>query len=306
VNKWIIYQQERFPILPYTAIAITLSFSGICLSMALRGAAGLPHWQNILTASITSLLLFFQLRVADEFKDHDDDCRYQPYRPVPRGLITLRELGIAGAASALIQIALTLWLSVKLLPVLLTAWAYLGLMTAEFFMSDELRKRPLFYLLTHMLILLFLDTYVTGCDWIVNGAGMPPGLVLFLLVSFFNGIVIELGRKLRAPSDEETGVDTYTRVWGIKTAGIAWLSTVLTAGTIAWFTSEKAGLHQLAALAIGCLIVIASTATVKFVKHPTRTNAKIMEKLSGAWVMCSYLVLGTLPAVARSVMQCIR
>ena len=40
-------------------------------------------------AVVTSFLSFLQLRIADEFKDFDEDSRYRPYRPVPRGLVTL-------------------------------------------------------------------------------------------------------------------------------------------------------------------------------------------------------------------------
>ena len=39
----------------------------------------------------------------------EEDARYRPYRPVPRGLVTLRELGVVFAAAAVIQLALAIW-----------------------------------------------------------------------------------------------------------------------------------------------------------------------------------------------------
>ena len=45
------------------------------------------------------------------------------------------------------------------------------------------------------------------------GGGIPaasPGLFWFLIVSFFNGVVVEIGRKIRAREDEEEGVETYS------------------------------------------------------------------------------------------------
>jgi 4-hydroxybenzoate polyprenyltransferase len=36
---------------------------------------------------------------------------------------------------------------------------------------------------------------------------MPAGLFWFLAASFCNGVVIEIGRKIRAPAQEEEGVD---------------------------------------------------------------------------------------------------
>ena len=44
----------------------------------------------------TSPVFFLQLRIADEFKDFAEDSRFRPYRPVPRGLVTLTELGWVG------------------------------------------------------------------------------------------------------------------------------------------------------------------------------------------------------------------
>ena len=56
-------------------------------------------------AFATAFLFFLQLRIADEFKDFEEDSRYRPYRPVPRGLVRLRELGWLGAAAACLQLA---------------------------------------------------------------------------------------------------------------------------------------------------------------------------------------------------------
>ena len=64
--------------------------------------------------SSRALLFFLQLRIADEFKDFEDDARYRPYRPVPRGLVTLRELAWVGVGAAAIQLALALWLEPSL------------------------------------------------------------------------------------------------------------------------------------------------------------------------------------------------
>ncbi len=73
---------------------------------------------------------------------------------------------------------------------------------------------------SHMLILPLVDLYATACDWRVGGrAPAPPdGLAWFLVVSYLNGMVIEIGRKTRAPADEEHGVETYSALWGVRGA----------------------------------------------------------------------------------------
>ncbi|MDH5553526.1 MAG: hypothetical protein OEX82_09395, partial [Nitrosomonas sp.] len=97
-NRWWIYQQERFPLLAHGPLVAAFSFSAVCFSSLLRDEVSMPGLLPTMVAFITALLLFLQLRIADEFKDYEEDCRYRSYRPVPRGLISLRELGWVAAA----------------------------------------------------------------------------------------------------------------------------------------------------------------------------------------------------------------
>jgi 4-hydroxybenzoate polyprenyltransferase len=73
------------------------------------------------------------------------------------------------------------------------------------------------------------------------GAAAPhAGLAWFLIVSFFNGVVIEVGRKIRAPQDEEVGVETYTALWGRPQAIMAWLGALLLTAISAWLAAAHA------------------------------------------------------------------
>ena len=90
----------------------------------------------------------------------------------------------------------------------------MALMTREFFVAEWLKARPFTYLWSHMLIVPLIDLYATACDWLPAGVAPPAGLGWFLAASFFNGIVVEIGRKLRAPADEEPGVETYSAAVG--------------------------------------------------------------------------------------------
>ena len=127
MNRWIVYQQERFPLAAHAPLVAAFSASAVCYSALVRGATTAPPWRSFLAAFVTSLVFFLQLRIADEFKDFEEDSRYRPYRPVPRGLVTLRELATLFVILVLIQLALALWLSVRLIPLLLITWTYLAL-----------------------------------------------------------------------------------------------------------------------------------------------------------------------------------
>jgi len=122
MKRWVLYQRERFPLAGHAPLVAAFSASAMCYSSLVRHHIAIPSPAALFVAFATSLLFFLQLRIADEFKDHEDDARFRPYRAVPRGLVTLRELAWVGIAAAVAQLGLALWLDAdrmgKLLPVM--------------------------------------------------------------------------------------------------------------------------------------------------------------------------------------------
>jgi 4-hydroxybenzoate polyprenyltransferase len=102
-RRWWIYQRERFPIFAHGALIAAFSFSAVSLSFMLRGQSGWPSGASLLVAFCSSFLFFLQLRIADEFKDFEEDSRFRPYRAVPRGLVSLGELRVLAISTALLQ-----------------------------------------------------------------------------------------------------------------------------------------------------------------------------------------------------------
>jgi 4-hydroxybenzoate polyprenyltransferase len=298
--RWWIYQRERFPIVAHGPLVLAFSSSAVCFSAQLRGQRSWPPGSALAVACVTCLLFFLGLRLADEFKDFAEDSRYRPYRPVPRGLVTLRELGWLGAGAALIQLGLALWWAPLLSVLLLGGWTYLALMSVEFFAREWLKARPITYLWSHMLIMPIVDLYATACDWIPAGLRLPPrGLPWFLAASFFNGVVIELGRKIRAPSDEETGVQTYTVLWGRPRAVLAWLGMMLLTAVCAILAAERIAFSRPVAAATGTLLLLAAIAAAAFLRQPVPGAGKRFELVSGVWTLVLYVSLGLVPLAWR-------
>jgi 4-hydroxybenzoate polyprenyltransferase len=293
--RWWVYQRERFPVVAHGALILAFSSSAVCFSALLGGGREFPHRTAFVAAFVTSFIFFLQLRIADEFKDIDEDTAFRPYRAVPRGLVSLRELGVVFVGGAAVQLSLALYLHPPLVEVLLIAWLYLALMSREFFAREWLKARPITYLWTHMGIMPLVDLYATATEWMPRGAQVPSGLVWFLAVSFFNGVVIEVGRKLRAADDEEAGVPTYTKLWGQRGAPLVWCGfLVLTAisASIAGFLIGR-GPQTMAVLALA--LAVAFCVVFTFLKHPTRRTAKRFELMSGIWTLMMYLTLGLGP-----------
>lgn len=297
MNRWWTYQKERFPLLAHGPLIAAFSFCAVSYSRMLRGETGIAPWPALGVAFVTCLLFFLQLRLADEFKDHEEDSRYRPYRPVPRGLVTLRELGWLFVFAAVAQLAAAFWLAPRMALLLLVPWVYLAVMSREFFARDWLKARPITYLWTHMLIMPLVDFYATGCDWLALGLHPPEGLHWFLAASFFNGVVIELGRKLRAPTDEETGVPTYTALWGVRRAPLVWLAIVAATGLCAWQAASRIAFTWPVAAILGALWLTAAWQTLAFRRTPA--NGKRFELLAALWTLALYLSLGALPLFFR-------
>ncbi len=296
MKRWVVYQRERFPLAAHGTLVAAFSTSAVCFSSLVRGNVALPRPASLLVAFVTSLLFFLQLRIADEFKDFEEDARYRPYRPVPRGLVTLRELGWIGAGAAAIQLTLALVLEPSLVWLLAFAWGYLALMTREFFARDWLRRHPVAYLTSHMVIIPLIDLYATACDWRLAGLSWPPpGLFWFLIVSYVNGIVVEVGRKTRVPADEETGVETYSALWGTNVAIRVWLAAVIITAFAAWRAAVRIGTEAATLILLLVLVTICGLVAMRVVVRRTPGGGKAIEMVSGVWTLVMYLGVGAIP-----------
>lgn len=296
-TRWWIYQRERFPLAGHGPLILSFSASAVALSALLRGTW--PSRPAVAVAFVSALLAFFQLRVADEFKDADEDRQFRPYRPVPRGLVSLPELERLGVASMAVQLALAWWLDPRLVVVLAAVWGYMALLSQEFFVAKWLKARPFTYLWTHMLVVPLIDLYATACDWVPAGAAPPPGLGWFLGASFFNGVVVEVGRKLRAPADEEPGVETYSAAWGRPRAVSTWLVALGLAGASAAAAARTAGVGGIMAGVAVVAVMLAALLGARFLQRPVPGSGKPFELFAGVWTLCMYLSVGILPLVLK-------
>jgi 4-hydroxybenzoate polyprenyltransferase len=179
------------------------------------------------------------------------------------------------------------------------AWVYLALMSREFFVATWLRAHPVAYMASHMMIIPLIDLYATACDWTAVGWLPPDGLIWFLLVSYVNGMVVEIGRKVRAPADEETGVETYSALWGLTRALAAWLGAVTVTALFAWQAARRIGAESMVLGLLVVLVVGCGLVAMRLAQRPTAGGGKAVEIASGVWTLLMYLSLGAVPALLR-------
>jgi hypothetical protein len=160
-------------------------------------------------------------------------------------------------------------------------------MTKEFFVPAWLKARPVLYMVSHMAIMPLIDLYATACDWRAASVSPPAGLVWFLIVSFCNGVVIEVGRKLRAPEQEEEGVETYTALWGRTAAPAVWVTAIVATAAAALMAARAIRFVPPVIALLSALGLLAITVAARFASFPTPCRAKWFEPVSGFWTLCT-------------------
>lgn len=291
------YLSERFPLHQNGPLIVTFTFSAASYSRICAREPGFIPLSRFIIGAVTVVLLFLLLRIADEFKDFEDDRRFRPYRAVPRGLVSLRELGITAVVIIVFQVIINLLFMPRMLIPFCIVLAYLGVMTKEFFIPVWLKKHPFIYMGSHMFIMPMIDLYSTGLDWINEQRSSSPELILFLVVSFTNGVIIEMGRKIRAKEAEEEGVETYSALLGETAATGIWLSVAAVTFVVAALASYRSG-FALPGIPLLCIFLfIAVYFAGRFLRNRIQKNAQKIEMAAGLWTIGMYLILGATPAL---------
>jgi 4-hydroxybenzoate polyprenyltransferase len=289
------YQSERFPLVQHAPLILAFTFSAASYSRIIRGAPGFITAIEYAVGAISALGLFMLLRIFDEFKDADEDAAHRPYRPVPRGLVTLREL--AGVGIAIVAVALAL--NALVMPRMLWPWllslGYMLLMGREFFVREWLKRHPIVYMVSHMIILPTIDFYTTGLDWINRGVDAPDGIAWFLLLTFLNGIVIEVGRKIRGADAEEPGVETYSALYGARRATIGWLCVLAATASTAVIAATHAGFGVVGFIVLATFVIASALPALPFLRSGEHRDAARIEYAAGVWTIAMYLTLGAVP-----------
>lgn len=198
---------ERFPPAPQLVlmavlfVAATL-MSGVLLPESLTGSLGDISPLKTLAGFVGSLLFIVRLRVYDDVKDADTDRIENPTRPIPRGLVSIRELDVAGVAILLVEAALIA--SVGSLTFILWAIAagWSMLMRVEFFVSDWLDRHVATFAISHMIVmgliygaLLAIGIDARGGDATASELLVEPLVISAMLAATSIGIGFEWGRK---------------------------------------------------------------------------------------------------------------
>ena len=284
IERWVVYQRERFPLARHAPLVLVTCLCALAFTLQAQNE---PRWPGLgawFGSSLVTLGLFFILRVLDEFKDFEDDSKFRPYRPVPRGVLRLEDLARAGWLVAGLQLFATVIFAPRAMIALVVCWIFMALMALEFFVPSWLKARPLAYMLSHAPITGLIQIQASAWVWI---DAMPAEVIWLALAATAAGIMLELGRKIRAPEDEEPGVDTYTAAWGIPRAVAIWLLAGAVAATLTLISSfgwfSVIGLSLLGASSLWL--------DLKFQADASKQLSKWFEPASAVWALIVFASL---------------
>ncbi len=301
-KRFYIYQKERFPFLLNGLFLGAFAFSAISYSRICRGEEGFLDLKAYLVATFITITFFFLLRIADEFKDKEVDAEYRPYLPVPRGLISLKELKTVGIITIILQVLVTTIYYPSMLGLFFIPMIFLGLMTKEFFVPKWLKKHTFFYVTSHMFFFPAIDIFSSGMDWFIDGSGKAPfGLLFFIVVSYMNGVVYEFGRKIRAPENEEH--HTYSAMYGYKKATLLLLLFLVIAYMFSLLASNYANYGWIGAGVLTLIFSISALPVLLFLRKRTVFLSKWMELATGGWGLFMYLTLGAMPMLLKIIIK---
>ena len=330
IKNFKIYLNERFPLGKNSIFVLIFTLSGYIYTGLLYNSKIINQifskeikvpmpWHKIVALFIIIFMFFLQLRITDEFKDYEEDLKYRAYRPVQRGVVTLKALGKIGIATVIIQIILAYIIDFKIIYFMIIVWFYMFLMAKEFFIKEWLTKRILIYALSHVVIMIFITlVIVNATQYIVLGEAenifkfvalqryrhnIDIALIPLFTLNYLNGIVLEIGRKTRRADEEEHGVQTYSKLWGKKKAAVI-LSLLF---AVEYFlvilglsyTYEKYFLFS--GLVLLIILIISIYFMIKFLKKDL--SGKIVESVSGLWIVFSSMGMGLLPYFVFSLIK---
>ena len=276
IKKWYTYQKERFPVATYGMYIFSIVFGTFCFAI---DKTYNPNWIMFLPMFAVAFLQFLIVRIVDEFKDYEEDVKYRPYRPVPRGLVTLKELGILGGICAAVQVGITAILNLKGLIFLGLVWLFFGVMSKSFFIKKLVDKHILLEVTLDELLMpvlvLYLSTFVTS---------ISVKLIPFLILSYLGSWIVEIARKVRCKEDEEEGVKTYTAVFGIPAATMI---VVILEALIMIMQSIILGTKYI--IPVIALYVLINIPNILFIIKQNKKLAKTVGLLANIYLIIAYI-----------------
>lgn len=236
-----IYFKEMYPIIPRLFLGFLLSMEIYFIVLLNQGITDIQFGIQEIILGFTVFSFLCWLRIADDFKDYELDCKLFAHRPLPSGRVTKKDLAIFVS----ILIAFTLIINLIFMNnflFCLILYTYGSLMAVWFFQKHKIQSSLPKALVTHNPVQMIMNIYI------ISFVIIKYDLQIFTLTNimaiftlYFPALIWEVTRKIRAPKDETEYV-TYSKLFGYKKAtnfayAVTWLD-IITNFILVWNLSK--------------------------------------------------------------------
>ncbi len=212
-----IYLKEMYPVIPRLALGFIIFGEIYFIILLNSGVTAFTLGVQEIVGSFTVFSFLLWLRIADDFKDYELDCRLFAHRPLPSGRVYKKDLKLFAACLIAITTILNFAFMSNILFFILL-YTYGSLMAVWFFEKHKIQKSLPLALITHNPVQLILNLYIisfTCIKYHLPFVSLTTIMAAFTL--YFPALIWEISRKIRAPKDE-TEYTTYSKLFGYKKA----------------------------------------------------------------------------------------
>lgn len=260
-----IYFNEMYPIVPRMLLGLII-FGEIYFIVLLNyGVTDFQIGIQELTGGFTVFSFLLWLRIADDFKDYELDCRLFAYRPLPSGRVKKRDLAIFVTILMAVTVVLNI-IFMNNFGFFLFLYIYGTLMSLWFFQRKKIQKSLPLALVTHNPVQMIMNIYIisfTCIKYHLYGITWINFLAAWTL--YFPALIWEISRKIRAPQ-EETEYVTYSKLFGYKKATqfvlVLTLVDILTNILLVW------NLNKISVLALLINVAWMTDKFIQYIKEP--------------------------------------
>ena len=269
-----VYFKEMYPIIPRLVLGFIVAMEIYFIVLLNQGIVDFTFGIQEIICGFTVFSFLCWLRIADDFKDYELDCRLFAHRPLPSGRVTKKDLRVF----ATILIAFTLLINLIFMPNFLFCfilYTYGSLMAVWFFQKHKIQKSLPMALVTHNPVQMIMNIYIISfviIKYNLEIFTLHNAMAVFTL--YFPALIWEVSRKIRAPKDETEYV-TYSKLFGYKKAVnfvfiVTWMD-IITNFILVW------NLSKLSVVALLINVLWISWKFIEYKKDPTKY--KIVEKV---------------------------
>ena len=276
IKRLNIYFKEMYPIPSRLALGFIVAMEIYFIVLLNQGVTDFNVGIQEIVLGFTVFSFLCWLRIADDFKDYELDCRLFAHRPLPSGRVHKKDLKIF--VSCLIAVTITLnfiFMSHIHFIFCIILYTYGSLMAVWFFQKHKIQKSLPLALVTHNPVQMIMNIYIISFVIIkYNLEVFTLHNILAVFTLYFPALIWEVSRKIRAPKDETEYV-TYSKLFGYKKSVnfvfiITWVD-IVTNFILVW------NLSKISVILLLVDVLWMSYIFIDFKKDPTRY--KIVDKV---------------------------